>query len=68
MLMINIHFALFQRPRNLLKTKKCAPYFRGNTEFPIYSLVDFGKLWLEVLGAKFYNNVSKLFLLLIQEW
>jgi hypothetical protein len=24
-------------PGNLLKTKKSAPYFRGNTQFPIYS-------------------------------
>jgi hypothetical protein len=36
MLMINNHFTLFQLPGNFLKTKKCAPYFRGNTEFPIY--------------------------------
>jgi hypothetical protein len=36
MLMINNHFTLFQLAGNLLKTKKCAPYFRGNTEFPIY--------------------------------
>jgi hypothetical protein len=35
--MINNHFARFQLPGNLLKTKKCAPYFRGNTQFPIYS-------------------------------
>jgi hypothetical protein len=34
--MINNHFADFQLPDNLLKTKKCAPYFRENTEFPIY--------------------------------
>jgi hypothetical protein len=34
--MINNHFALFQLPGNLLNTKKCAPYFRGNTQFPIY--------------------------------
>jgi hypothetical protein len=36
MLMIKNHFARFQLPGNLLKTKKCAPYFRGNTQFPIY--------------------------------
>jgi hypothetical protein len=36
MLMINNNFARFQLPGNLLKTKKCAPYFRGNTQFPIY--------------------------------
>jgi hypothetical protein len=36
MLMINNHFARFQLPGNLLKTKKCAPYFRGNMQFPIY--------------------------------
>jgi hypothetical protein len=37
MLMINNHFKLFQLPGNLSKTKKCAAYFRGNTQFPIYS-------------------------------
>jgi hypothetical protein len=37
MLMVNNHFARFRLPGNLLKTKKkCAPYFRGNTQFPIY--------------------------------
>jgi hypothetical protein len=36
MLMINNHCARFQLPGDLLKTKKCAPYFRGNTQFPIY--------------------------------
>jgi hypothetical protein len=36
MQMINNHFARFQLPGSLLKTKKCAPYFRGNTQFPIY--------------------------------
>jgi hypothetical protein len=36
MLMINNQFARFQLPGNLLKPKKCAPYFRGNTQFPIY--------------------------------
>jgi hypothetical protein len=39
MLMINNHYTLFQLPGNLLKTKKCAPYFCGNTEFPIYSYI-----------------------------
>jgi hypothetical protein len=34
MLMLNNHFAWFQLPGNLLKN--CAPYFRGNTQFPIY--------------------------------
>jgi hypothetical protein len=35
--MKSYHFLLFQLPGNLLKTqKKCAPYFRGNTQFPIY--------------------------------
>jgi hypothetical protein len=29
--MINNHFTLFQLPGNLSKTKKSAPYFRGNT-------------------------------------
>jgi hypothetical protein len=27
---------LLQLPGNWTTTKKCAPYFRGNTEFPIY--------------------------------
>jgi hypothetical protein len=36
MQMINNHFARFQLPGYLSKTKKCAPYFRGNTQFPIY--------------------------------
>jgi hypothetical protein len=35
-LMIKNHILLFQLPRNWPTTKKCAPYFRGNTEFPIY--------------------------------
>jgi hypothetical protein len=34
MLMINNHFARFQLPGNLLKTKKkCAPYFRAGLQF-----------------------------------
>jgi hypothetical protein len=41
MLMMNNHFALFQLPGNLLKTKKCALYFRGNTEFLIYFTLEF---------------------------
>jgi hypothetical protein len=36
MLMINNHIARFQLPGKLLKTKKCAPSFRGNMDFPIY--------------------------------
>jgi hypothetical protein len=36
LLMINNNFARFQLPSKLFKTKKCAPYFRGNMEFPIY--------------------------------
>jgi hypothetical protein len=35
-LMIKNHILLFQLPGNWPTTKKCAPYFRGNTEFPIY--------------------------------
>jgi hypothetical protein len=35
-LMIKNNILLFQLPGNLPTTKKCAPYFRGNTEFPIY--------------------------------
>jgi hypothetical protein len=44
MQMINNHFARFQPPGNLLKTKKCAPYFRGNTQFPIYFWICW-RLW-----------------------
>jgi hypothetical protein len=35
-LMIKNHILLFQLPGNWPTTKNCAPYFRGNTEFPIY--------------------------------
>jgi hypothetical protein len=35
-LMIKNNILLFQLPGNLQTTKKCAPYLRGNTEFPIY--------------------------------
>jgi hypothetical protein len=35
-MMINNHILLFQLPGNWPTTEKCAPYFRGNTEFPIY--------------------------------
>jgi hypothetical protein len=35
-LMIKNNILLFQLPGNWPTTKKCAPYFRGNTEFPIY--------------------------------
>jgi hypothetical protein len=45
--MINNHFALFQLPGNFSKTKKCAPYFRGNTQFPIYFQIR------EVFGVSF---------------
>jgi hypothetical protein len=37
-LMIKNHILVLQLPGNLPTTKKCAPYFRGNTEFPIYSV------------------------------
>jgi hypothetical protein len=36
MLVKNKHFSLFQLLGNLLKTKKCVPYFGGITEFYIY--------------------------------
>jgi hypothetical protein len=36
MLMLNNHFARFQLPGKLLKTKNCALYFRAIMEFPIY--------------------------------
>jgi hypothetical protein len=42
MLMINNHFAQFQLPGSLLKTKKCASYFRGNTQFPIFFKMEVG--------------------------
>jgi hypothetical protein len=46
MLMINNHFARFQLPGKFLKTKKCAPYFRGNMEFPIYLFyIIYGMYW-----------------------
>jgi hypothetical protein len=35
-LIIKNNIFLFQLPGNWPTTKKCAPYFRGNTEFPIY--------------------------------
>jgi hypothetical protein len=34
--MIKNHILLFQLPCNSPTTKKCAPSFRGNMEFPIY--------------------------------
>jgi hypothetical protein len=37
MLIINNNFALLSCPVTCEKPKKIAPYFRGNTEFPIYS-------------------------------
>jgi hypothetical protein len=40
-LMIKNHILLFQLSGNRPTTKKCAPYFRGNTEFPIYFFVTF---------------------------
>jgi hypothetical protein len=36
-LVIKNQILLFQLPGNWPTTKKCAPYFRGNMEFPIYS-------------------------------
>jgi hypothetical protein len=35
-LVIKNRILLFQLPGNWPTTKKCAPYFRGNMEFPIY--------------------------------
>jgi hypothetical protein len=35
-LIIKNQILLFQLPGNWPTTKKCAPYFRGDTEFPIY--------------------------------
>jgi hypothetical protein len=35
-LMLKNHILIFQLPGNWPTTKKCAPFFRGNTEFSIY--------------------------------
>jgi hypothetical protein len=73
MLMINNHFAIFQLPGNLLKTKKCAPYFRGNTQFPIYFIFIFithilyfpyGKYWFRAGEIKWRFFTFKVFLYL----
>jgi hypothetical protein len=34
------YILLLQLPGNWPTTKKCAPYFRGNMEFTIYSFID----------------------------
>jgi hypothetical protein len=38
-LIIKNNILLFQLPGNWPTTKKCAPYFRGNMEFPIYLIL-----------------------------
>jgi hypothetical protein len=42
---------------NWLITKKCAPYFRGNTEFPIYFMCPYGPYnqFLNFLSSKFVD-------------
>jgi hypothetical protein len=52
-LMIKNHILIFQLPGNWPTTKKCAPYFRGNTEFPIYFLI-------EILCSDFFAGVSEI--------
>jgi hypothetical protein len=49
-LMIKNNILLFQLPGNLPTTKKCAPYFRGNTEFPIYFLLPSYMEYIEIIG------------------
>jgi hypothetical protein len=49
-LVIKNHILLFQLPGNWPTTKKCAPYFRGNTEFPINFLF----WWFKI------HNISKI--------
>jgi hypothetical protein len=63
MLMINNHFTLFQLPGNLLKTKKCAPYFRGNTKFPIYFHFTIYLSIVEISRALFFKCALKIPLL-----
>jgi hypothetical protein len=46
-LMIKNHILLFQLPGNSATTKKGVPYFRDNTEFPIY---------LIFISLKIYNE------------
>jgi hypothetical protein len=48
-LMIKINILLFQLPGNWPTTKKCAPYFRGNTQFPIYSIHYWSMIHIECL-------------------
>jgi hypothetical protein len=59
MLMINNHFARFRLPGNLLNTKKCAPYFRGNTQFPIYFLLHGSKIKFSFSGKKMFQKLYK---------
>jgi hypothetical protein len=57
-LMINNNSAFVQLPGNLSKTKKIAPYFRGNTGFPIYLFWKhfFKKNWYPILTLE--NNAD----------
>jgi hypothetical protein len=52
---------LFQLPGNWRTTKKCAPYFRGNTEFPIYLLLTY---FLPIKSHKTYKKSITKFRLL----
>jgi hypothetical protein len=54
-LMIKNQILLFQLPGNWPTTKKCAPYFRDNMEFPIYYFL---YLWpKKLLSFRFVKNV-----------
>jgi hypothetical protein len=55
-LMIKNNIFLFQLPDNWPTTKKCALYFRGNMEFPIYSICSFSKSAKTSVGCE---NSSK---------
>jgi hypothetical protein len=62
------HILLIQLPGNWPTTKKCAPYFRGNMEFPIYLnfaallFIQYSKLfkrnnfWVNVVFVTFWLN------------
>jgi hypothetical protein len=65
-LMIKNHILLFQLPGNCPTTKKCAPYFRGNTEFPIYYrhiLCKYESFKIQKQIGKFFPRVFKMTLI-----
>jgi hypothetical protein len=55
------HILLLQLPGNWPTTKKCAPYFRGNMEFPIYFDDDNEKESIENIKHQkiFFSSVGK---------